>query len=118
MLLKNKYKETSFNICAGKTLRDIFEKVDIGLPSVKGKICEGVGEEKRNREISNKKVGQSASEQNTCRQSIPCFRHFIHVHKRGPNGSVGEESTCNTRDTGGAGLIPGKEMATHSCILA
>ena len=80
---------------------------------MKGKICEGVGEEKRNREM-----GQSASEQNTCRQSIPCSRHFIHVHKLGPDGSLGEESTCNARDTGGAGLIPGKEMATHSCILA
>ena len=37
---------------------------------------------------------------------------------------MGKESTCNARDTGNAGLIPGQEdpleedMATHSSILA
>ena len=41
-----------------------------------------------------------------------------------PNGSAGEESSCNAGDTGDVGSIPGledpleEEMATHSNILA
>ena len=41
-----------------------------------------------------------------------------------PDGSVGQDSTCNAGDTGDAGLIsglgrsPGEENATHSSILA
>ena len=41
-----------------------------------------------------------------------------------PGGSMGKESTCNSKDTGDAGSISRledpleKEMATHSSILA
>ena len=45
------------------------------------------------------------------------------VGKGIPDGSVGEESSCNAGDTGDTGSIPGsgdpleEEMATHSSVL-
>ena len=45
------------------------------------------------------------------------------VGKGIPDGSVGEESSCNAGDTGDTGSIPGsgdpleEEMATHCSVL-
>ena len=53
------------------------------------------------------------------------FIDYFHPPNRGtPDGSEGKESSCNARDTGDSGLIPGlgrspveEKMATHASIL-